>query len=653
MATTKASGMVGGRRSLHEEEHRPHSNPTELHHQQSREIAAHQQKSSASNLVQQTWRDLKRAAHQVYYETRETTLQHPSYLDDFGIPPEEPLLPPTEATGDYLLLPHFTRHHHASVDNLDVFFHSLYQYYYHRGLVPWLGQGVVELITLFFTLWLSVWLCGVDWMALATCHDEATCRGNLTEYWAWRWSWGLTIYGAVFLVYGLWATWSFGQTIQHAYRAKFVFEDRLGISQRKLEGGAVDWDRDVVAKLVELHESGEYRVAVQGGMDALLIAQRIMRKENFMVALWNMDILDWTVPGLKERRFFCKSLEWSLYFCVLSFMFNHRYQIRPAFYLDPQALKRRFTMCGVIHLLFMPFLLFFMTLHFGFQNAYDWKASKQYLGPREWTLEARWRFREFNELPHAFERRMTPSYQAAEDYLKLFGQNEYVVALGRILTFVGGSLGAVLVAFAAVNDAILLHVKIADWNLLWYAGMVGVVYSVGKSMLPTAAARPSSSRNLFAETEAALQKVGTYTHYYPEIWKGRGWDPSTLKSFSSMYKYKAQVFATEIASVILAPYILIVSLANCAEHICEFVLTTRIEVGGVGDVCGFSTFDFEAFHDDAWEGKTTTKDPPLSETLSQSIMRAGSVVDAVKGRPTPRARHGKMEKSFFGFKVGI
>ncbi len=28
-------------------------------------------------------------------------------------------------------------------------------------------------------------------------------------------------------------------------------------------------------------------------------------------------------------------------------MFNHKYQIRPAFYLDPPALKRRFMLCGV------------------------------------------------------------------------------------------------------------------------------------------------------------------------------------------------------------------------------------------------------------------------------------------------------------------
>ena len=146
-------------------------------------------------------------------------------------------------------------------------------------------------------------------------------------------------------------------------------------------------------------------------------------------------------------------------------MFNHKYQIRPAFYLDPSALRRRFILCGIAHAVLMPFLLFFLMLHFVLRNAYDFKSTQQYLGPREWTLSSKWMFREFNEYPHLFEKRLVPSYAVADDYLKLFGPNEFVAAAGRIVVFVAGSLGAVLFVFAAINDAILLHVKIADWNL--------------------------------------------------------------------------------------------------------------------------------------------------------------------------------------------
>jgi len=332
-------------------------------------------------------------------------------------------------------------------------------------------------------------------------------------------------------------------------------------------------------------------------------------------------------------------------------MFNHKYQIRPAFYLDPAALRRRFMLCGIAHAIFMPFLLLFLTLHFGLQNAYDWKNTKRYLGPREWSLSAKWTFREFNELQHNFERRLSPSYEAAEGYLKLFGSNEIVAALGRILVFIGGSLGAVLFVFAAINDAILLHVKIADWNLLWYVGIVGVLYSAGKAMIPTGEAQPRHSRNMFAEINDALSNVATHTHYYPETWKGRGWDQATYKAFSSMFKYKAQLFVMEVTSLILSPYILCVSLAKCAEPICEFVLAVRTEVPGAGDVCGFATFDFDKYQDETWEGRTLGNTDPLAGTLTESILQTGNVDEATRRFPKPKAKHGKMEKSFFSFKV--
>lgn len=98
--------------------------------------------------------------------------------------------------------------------------------------------------------------------------------------------------------------------VKDAWESKHFFEQVLGISARKLEGGAVEWDRDVVAKMLELQQSGEYRIAIsgQGDLDALVVAQRILRKENYLVAFFNCPMLDLTVPCLNST-YFCKSLE--------------------------------------------------------------------------------------------------------------------------------------------------------------------------------------------------------------------------------------------------------------------------------------------------------------------------------------------------------
>ena len=250
---------------------------------------------------------------------------------------------------------------------------------------------------------------------------------------------------------------------------------------------------------------------------------------------------------------------------------------------------------------------------------------------------------------------MAPSYEASEEYLKLFGQNEITTAAGRILVFLGGSIGAVLFVFAAINDAILLHVKIADWNLLWYAGVAGIIYSTGKSLLPKGnGAHARYVRNVYAARDTALANVANHTHHCPDIWRGRGWDLNTHKSFASLFKFKAQLFLQEMLSVVVSPYILCFSLPRDAERICEFVLAVKSEAPGVGEVCGFATFNFDIYGDESWEGKTIGKDAKASEiqtgTFSSSVLSIG-FEEASKRFPKPKAKHGKMEKSFFSFKA--
>lgn len=206
------------------------------------------------------------------------------------------------------------------------------------------------------------------------------------------WNFLMMLYILLFSAYGLFSISKFVSNIKDALEAKYIFEDKLGISARKLEGGAVEW-YEIVQKLLQLQQTGEYKFAINGQniKDELVVAQRILRRENFMIAFFNLDLLDLTIPmpwkngARSKQRFYSKSLEWSIYFCVLSYMFSHNYKIRPTFCMDAVALQRRFIFCGIAHAIFMPFLLFFMTLHFFLQNLYDFRTTKQYLGPREWS----------------------------------------------------------------------------------------------------------------------------------------------------------------------------------------------------------------------------------------------------------------------------
>jgi autophagy-related protein 9 len=157
------------------------------------------------------------------------------------------------------------------VANLDLYFSGLYNYYYQRGLVPILGNGWLQLVTLFFTLCLSIFLFAyVDWkdsvvVSMNRHSDFVQAYLIKKPFLSGVWNAIVILYCILFLAYGLFLQRGLLRSVLESLQM-IRFEDRLGISARKLEGGAVDWDRDVVTKLLELQQSGQYRIAIHGQM---------------------------------------------------------------------------------------------------------------------------------------------------------------------------------------------------------------------------------------------------------------------------------------------------------------------------------------------------------------------------------------------------
>ncbi len=110
-------------------------------------------------------------------------------------------------------------------------------------------------------------------------------------------------------------------------------------------------------------------------MDAHDIANRLMRKENYLIALFNKDILNLTlpVPFLRHRQLFGKSLEWNLNYCVLDYVFNERGQVRSLFLRDTHrralsdGLRRRFIFAGCMNVICAPFIVIYLLISYFFR----------------------------------------------------------------------------------------------------------------------------------------------------------------------------------------------------------------------------------------------------------------------------------------------
>ncbi|KAJ1568661.1 autophagy protein atg9 [Cladochytrium tenue] len=96
----------------------------------------------------------------------------------------------------------------------------------------------------------------------------------------------------------------------------------------------LDWN-DVVAKLIRVRSSGNEDPDVQNSrsekLDTFAIANRIMRKDNYLIGLFNKDLLDLKLPYLGNRQMLTKILEWNLYFCIISYVFDEKGRMRKRF----------------------------------------------------------------------------------------------------------------------------------------------------------------------------------------------------------------------------------------------------------------------------------------------------------------------------------
>lgn len=61
-----------------------------------------------------------------------------------------------------------------------------------------------------------------------------------------------------------------------------------------------------------------------------------------------------------------------------------------------------------------------------------------------------------------------------------------------------------------------------------------------------------------------MAELVLHTHYLPRHWRGRAHSAEVQQAVSSMFTFKVLLFAEELASVVLTPFILAFSLPNCA-----------------------------------------------------------------------------------------
>lgn len=541
----------------------------------------------------------------------------------------------------------------VNVTNLDNFLLEVYMYYIHHGFWSILLMRFLNLVTVAFVVGFSLFL--------TQCINYREIRGStqMSQILVPQCSrhMGFVPNALLWLTTFIWI-WKSSLYIIDIPRLRHMhdfYHYLLDIPEQEIQ--SISW-QEVVSRLMALRDSnptitstskkpGAYiRSQDKQRMDAHDIANRLMRRQNYMIAMINKDILDLTlpIPFLRNRKLFTRTLEWNIDMCVMDFVFNRKGQVRTLFLKDThrkdlsEALRHRFILAGIASLIFAPFLTIFFILKHFFENFNEYQKNPSQIGSREYSRFAQWKFREFNELYHLFQRRINMSYPFATRYINQFPKDKTIQA-AQFVSLVSGAVVSVLGLATILDQENFLNFEVTPGRTtIFYLGIFGSIWALARGLLP--------DDNMVYDTALAIQEVIQFTHYQPQHWAGRLHTIEVKQEFSQLYQMKLVIFIEEVLSMIFIPFILWFSLPKCSDRIIDFFREFTVHVDGLGYVCSFAEFNF-------------MKQQPNRPVISQAAtLPAENAVPHgagnVSANTNPRdeyfaSKDNKLEHSYWGF----
>jgi autophagy-related protein 9 len=194
------------------------------------------------------------------------------------------------------------------------------------------------------------------------------------------WSVAIWMYSFFFI----WKSVQYFLEIRRLSHVREFFIHLLDIPEQDMQ--TVSW-QDIVARVMALRDQNPKTATniprnlrrfigsqSKERLDAHDIANRLMRKDNYLIAMINKDLLDLSLPApfMRGRSLLSKTMEWNLQFCILDMAFNELGQVQQDFLradrrgVLSQKLRQRFFFAGCLNLIFAPVVLAYVVIVYFF-----------------------------------------------------------------------------------------------------------------------------------------------------------------------------------------------------------------------------------------------------------------------------------------------
>jgi autophagy-related protein 9 len=304
--------------------------------------------------------------------------------------------------------------------------------------------------------------------------------------------------------------------------------------------------------------------------------------------LFNDNVIDPTLwlPLVGYMAYLPLSLQYNIDYVQEKVVYNKRHDVKVHIHnVNTKAAELRwwFRAMAVVNLLLAPGIFVFRIAHFVFRYVDEWRRRPGTLAARQWDPWAQWKLREFCELDHVFESRLRRAHKPAVQYVDMF-TSELSSILARFVLVICGGFVLVSLGLTFVFDEEYLVVELSPGrSVAFWMAAAGVVMALASAFVP-------DENHIFDPAEK-LEKAAEHMHYYPDEWKGREGLPQTYKAVTQLFSYKLSVFAKELLSVLLTPYMLWFVLPGQARGIAEFFARTTRRCAIVGDACHYALFE--------------------------------------------------------------
>lgn len=495
--------------------------------------------------------------------------------------------------------PEPTRSRWNHVEDLDSFFSKIYKYHQSHGFRCMMLQNIFDLHQFFFIICLTVWLVyGVNYDIMfnpppghkTSFYDILSGIDETFRKFS-RLAWFCLAIAIIFFI--LKVTYIIYQLLQF-WDIKQFYNTALGIEDSELEN--LNWHEiQIKIRAVQLDQ----QICIhKRELTELDIYHRILRQENYMVALVNKGLLPPRIhiPFVGEYVYWTKALRFNIQ--LLLFWspwspFENPWHLREEYKRQnlrhelANQLAKHILWLALINLILAPAILIWEVLYSFFYYAEIIKREPGRIGVRNWSLYGKLYLRHFNELDNELHARLTRAYRPASKYLSAFS-SPIVSIIAQHIAFLCGAIFAVIIVLTLYDSDVIA----VEHVITLMTGLGGAI-AVCRSIIP--------EESMVWCPESLLQAVVVHTHYMIPDWKTHAHTSRVREGFQQLFQYRFVALLEQLISPIMTPFLLLWWFYPRSLEIVDFFRHFTVSVVGVGDVCSFAQMDVKKHGNPNWQ----------------------------------------------------